>query len=140
MRKTFTCNLHEFSFAEEVYRQFADANVRCCVTIPELLPLMEKISPRIKNYTQTVIVNPRKVDLSKSSALDFDQLVSQHSPSSITESTTQPSDLAVLPYSSGTTGLPKGVMLTHANLIANLEQLNHPSILQYEKTTGMLFH
>jgi acyl-CoA synthetase (AMP-forming)/AMP-acid ligase II len=30
--------------------------------------------------------------------------------------------LAVLPYSSGTTGLPKGVMLTHRNLVANLEQ------------------
>jgi acyl-CoA synthetase (AMP-forming)/AMP-acid ligase II len=32
-------------------------------------------------------------------------------------------DLAVLPYSSGTTGLPKGVMLTHRNLIANVLQL-----------------
>jgi acyl-CoA synthetase (AMP-forming)/AMP-acid ligase II len=32
-------------------------------------------------------------------------------------------DLAVLPYSSGTTGLPKGVMLTHHNLVANLCQL-----------------
>ena len=31
-------------------------------------------------------------------------------------------DLAVLPYSSGTTGLPKGVMLTHRNLVANLAQ------------------
>jgi acyl-CoA synthetase (AMP-forming)/AMP-acid ligase II len=31
-------------------------------------------------------------------------------------------DLAVLPYSSGTTGLPKGVMLTHRNLVANLLQ------------------
>ena len=34
-----------------------------------------------------------------------------------------PADLAALPYSSGTTGLPKGVMLTHANLVANLVQL-----------------
>lgn len=30
--------------------------------------------------------------------------------------------LAALPYSSGTTGLPKGVMLTHRNLVANLTQ------------------
>jgi acyl-CoA synthetase (AMP-forming)/AMP-acid ligase II len=33
-------------------------------------------------------------------------------------------DLAVLPYSSGTTGLPKGVMLTHRNLVANIVQTN----------------
>ena len=32
------------------------------------------------------------------------------------------SDLAALPYSSGTTGLPKGVMLTHRNLVANVLQ------------------
>jgi len=32
-------------------------------------------------------------------------------------------DLAVLPYSSGTTGLPKGVMLSHRNLVANLVQM-----------------
>src|SRR3954468_19808405 len=33
-----------------------------------------------------------------------------------------PDDLAVLPYSSGTTGQMKGVMLTHRNLVANIEQ------------------
>ncbi|HVM07939.1 MAG TPA: 4-coumarate--CoA ligase family protein [Acidimicrobiales bacterium] len=32
-------------------------------------------------------------------------------------------DVVVLPYSSGTTGLPKGVMLTHFNLVANLAQI-----------------
>jgi acyl-CoA synthetase (AMP-forming)/AMP-acid ligase II len=32
-------------------------------------------------------------------------------------------DIAALPFSSGTTGLSKGVMLTHRNLVANLEQI-----------------
>jgi long-chain acyl-CoA synthetase len=34
-----------------------------------------------------------------------------------------PEDLAVLQYTGGTTGRPKGVMLSHANLCANLRQL-----------------
>ncbi|KAG1687954.1 putative 4-coumarate--CoA ligase 3 [Nymphon striatum] len=38
--------------------------------------------------------------------------------------TVKPDDVAFLPYSSGTTGLPKGVMLTHRNIISNIIQLS----------------
>ncbi|KAI0401216.1 hypothetical protein F4802DRAFT_609505 [Xylaria palmicola] len=34
-------------------------------------------------------------------------------------------DLAFLVYSSGTTGLPKGVQLTHSNIVANIAQLEY---------------
>lgn len=35
-------------------------------------------------------------------------------------------DLTALLYSSGTTGLPKGVMLTHRNLVSNCQSINGP--------------
>jgi 4-coumarate--CoA ligase len=43
--------------------------------------------------------------------------------------------VVVLPYSSGTTGLPKGVMLTHSNLVANLVQANGALSISPGETT-----
>ncbi|XP_052274897.1 uncharacterized protein LOC127874556 [Dreissena polymorpha] len=41
------------------------------------------------------------------------------------------SHVALLPFSSGTTGLPKGVMLTHRNLVAELAALSHEHFLPF---------
>ena len=40
-------------------------------------------------------------------------------PNEVTESIDSENDLALLQYTGGTTGFPKGVMLTHKNLVAN---------------------
>jgi long-chain acyl-CoA synthetase len=46
--------------------------------------------------------------------------------------------LAALPYSSGTTGLPKGVMLTHHNLVANIYQLLGPGAVTFAVSDNIL--
>jgi acyl-CoA synthetase (AMP-forming)/AMP-acid ligase II len=44
--------------------------------------------------------------------------------------------VAALPYSSGTTGAPKGVMLTHRNLVANIQQCDAPEFDFYGAGRG----
>lgn len=46
-------------------------------------------------------------------------------------------DVVVLPYSSGTTGMPKGVMLTHRNLVSNLEMVDQTvDERMWQRTSG----
>ena len=50
-----------------------------------------------------------------------------------------PEDVVALPYSSGTTGLPKGVMLCHRNLVANILQLDAAGHLRDGEDTIVAF-
>lgn len=59
------------------------------------------------------------------------------------EKTPKPDDLATIIFSSGSTGDPKGVMLTHANVAANIQQIDQAiSFRQDDRLLGILpfFH
>jgi acyl-CoA synthetase (AMP-forming)/AMP-acid ligase II len=72
----------------------------------------------------------------------FDRLLTEHLDAPMPDAA-QSEDVVALPYSSGTTGLPKGVMLTHRNVVANLVQVREVQSLTEDDTViGVLpfFH
>ena len=56
-------------------------------------------------------------------AIRFTDVLSRGKRSKLVEATPHRSDIAVLQYTGGTTGVAKGAMLTHGNLVANLLQM-----------------
>jgi len=68
----------------------------------------------------------------------FARLLDPATPSSPRPDRSSAEILAALPYSSGTTGLPKGVMLSHFNLVANLYQLLGPNATRLNSADNVL--
>jgi long-chain acyl-CoA synthetase len=55
-------------------------------------------------------------------AVSFRSTLMQTAQSKWEPADVRPDDIAFLQYTGGTTGIPKGAMLTHANMVANLQQ------------------
>ena len=51
--------------------------------------------------------------------------------------TVKPGDHCLVQYTGGTTGVPKGTVLTHANLVANMSQVNEWTWPEMGKETGL---
>jgi acyl-CoA synthetase (AMP-forming)/AMP-acid ligase II len=98
----------------ELAAQLADARARLLVTVPGLVP-----AARAAAATAGV---PEVIVLGQADGAT--PVVELLSGGPAPEPELDPGRaIGLLPYSSGTTGLPKGVMLTHANLVSSVRQV-----------------
>ncbi|NDW43938.1 AMP-binding protein [Ruegeria sp. PrR005] len=121
--------------AHEVNHQLKDAGADVLVTIA-MFADTARAAIKGTGVSEVVIIGDAPEGMVPLSALMGTPLAEQ-APVDLDE------HIAVLPYSSGTTGLPKGVMLTHRNLVVNIDQtLAAAELVANEKTVAFLpfFH
>ncbi|MGY1651944.1 AMP-binding protein [Geodermatophilus sp. SYSU D01119] len=100
--------------AHEVAYQLKDSGAKVLVTVS---PFLDRA---LEATEQTPVDEVIVMDGAEGHASLLD-LITSDAPS-VEVDIDPANDLVTLPYSSGTTGLPKGVMLTHRNLVANVSQ------------------
>ncbi len=114
--------------ADEVAHQLSDAGAKMLFTVSVLLP---NAAPGAQKAGIADVVVLDRAEGYPS----LTELLASTGP--VPEVSIDPAeDVAVLPYSSGTTGRAKGVMLTHRNLVANIVQCG--PLLKIGATTRIL--
>lgn len=136
-------NTNPLYTAREMRHQFKDSGARALVylnmfgkLVHEVLPdtgidflieaKMGDMLPTAKGWlVNTIVAKVKKMvpDYSLPQALSFKQVLRQGKGHALKPVQSSHDDIAVLQYTGGTTGVAKGAMLTHGNLVANMLQV-----------------
>lgn len=136
-------NTNPLYTAREMRHQFKDSGARALVylnmfgkLVQEVLPdtgievlieaKMGDMLPTAKGWlVNTVVARVKKMvpDYHLPQALPFKQVLRQGKGHALKPVQSSHDDIAVLQYTGGTTGVAKGAMLTHGNLVANMLQV-----------------
>ncbi|MGH2829229.1 MAG: long-chain-fatty-acid--CoA ligase [Actinomycetota bacterium] len=118
---------------EEISYILADSEARMTIAAEPFAPVVDGIRDTLPMLEHVVIAGTR----APTGTMTWEQLVTRGGAAPLSQ--TAPEDLACLAYTSGTTGRPKGAMLTHGNLTANLEQMGQvPMLAEAESDVVLL--
>ncbi|XP_028142629.1 probable 4-coumarate--CoA ligase 3 isoform X1 [Diabrotica virgifera virgifera] len=120
--------------ADEIAKQIIDASPKLIVTQANLVSTARSALELTKRQLPLIIVKETQAESLPEGTIDLSELINTHLdvPDLLPG---KADDVAIMPYSSGTTGLPKGVLLTHKNMTSNLTQMSHPDFSSVEPPT-----
>ncbi|XP_047998110.1 4-coumarate--CoA ligase 1-like [Leguminivora glycinivorella] len=123
--------------AHEIQRQLVTTGAKVIVTVRETVDVV-KSALRLPNLDIPIVIVRTEDTEVPVGTIRFKELSVDVSVdlSPLKEVRRSAEDVCFLPYSSGTTGIPKGVELTNRNLVANCEQMNEPVIKMHNETTA----
>lgn len=104
--------------ATELAYHLNDSGAKALLCEADRYPTAKEILPQTA-VSQIIIAGDTLAD---TPLHHWDRLLASHPPLPDFPEIDPSCDLALLPYTGGTTGIPKGSMLTHANLVANAIQ------------------
>lgn len=120
-------NTNPLYTAREMEHQFKDSGAKAIVLYSPFSPVLQSIID--KTDIKTVII-AEATDLFPTPAMpmpypggiSFRDTIADNPANKFTEVETKGSDIIFLQYTGGTTGVSKGAVLTHRNVVANVEQ------------------
>ncbi|KAJ8719773.1 hypothetical protein PYW08_011948 [Mythimna loreyi] len=120
--------------AYEIERQILLSDTSLIITNEDLVPKVKEALTLAKKEFPIISLNITQSPTE--GTISYKELVEDNHAnlSVLNEVNRSYNDIALLPFSSGTTGLPKGVQLTNRNIVSNCEQQN-TEIRQYEYST-----
>jgi long-chain acyl-CoA synthetase len=113
------CPLNPSYKEREIAYQLSNSEAVAVIVQQNLLPLLQAVRAETPAVQQFIVVDAEKQTAQIHS---FQHLLRNHPSTPPAGIEISENDLAALPYSSGTTGLPKGVMLSHKNFVVNAVQ------------------